>query len=67
MQRRCAWIHDDQEKGKKEIDVSLNNDASAVIRQQIGKHDTHVIMYKGNPSTRANNHAWEKALIRAGN
>jgi integrase len=46
--------------------VPLNNDALAVIRQQIGKHDTHVFTYKGNPVTRANNHAWEKALIRAG-
>jgi len=66
MQRRCAWIHADQAKGKKAIAVPLNNDALAVIRQQIGKHDTHVFTYKGNPVTRANNHAWEKALIRAG-
>jgi len=66
MQRRCAWIHADQAKGKKAIAVPLNNDALPVIRQQIGKHDTHVFTYKGNPVTRANNHAWEKALIRAG-
>ena len=66
MQRRCAWIHADQAKGKKAIAVPLNNDALAVIHQQIGKHDTHVFTYKGNPVTRANNHAWEKALIRAG-
>ena len=66
MQRHCAWIHADQAKGKKAIAVPLNNDALTVIRQQIGKHDTHVFTYKGNPVTRANNHAWEKALIRAG-
>ena len=66
MQRRCAWIHADQAKGKKAIAVPLNNDALTVIHQQIGKHDTHVFTYKGNPVTRANNHAWEKALIRAG-
>ena len=66
MHRHCAWIHADQAKGKKAIAVPLNNDALTVIRQQIGKHDTHVFTYKGNPVTRANNHAWEKALIRAG-
>jgi integrase len=66
MHRHCAWIHADQAKGKKAIAVPLNNDALTVIRQQIGKHNTHVFTYKGNPVTRANNHAWEKALIRAG-
>jgi integrase len=66
MQRRCAWVHADQAKGKKAIAVPLNNDAIVVIRQQIGKHNTHVFTYKGKPVTRANNHAWEKALIRAG-
>ncbi len=50
----------------KAIAVPLNNDAVAVIQQQIGKHDTHVFTYMGNPVTRANHHAWGKALIRAG-
>jgi len=66
MHRRCAWIHADQAKGKKAIAVPLNEDALTVIRQQIGKHDIHVFTYEGNPVTRANNHAWRKALVRAG-
>ena len=66
MQRRCAWIHADQAKSKKAIAVPLNSDAIAVILEQVGKHNTHVFTYKGNPVTRANNHAWEKALKRAG-
>ncbi|MEQ1740522.1 MAG: site-specific integrase, partial [Methyloglobulus sp.] len=65
MQRHCAWIHAKQAKGNKAIAVPLNNDALAVIQQQIGKHSTHVFTYKGDPVTRANNHAWVKALIRA--
>ncbi len=65
MQRRCAWIHADQAKGKKAIAVPLNSDALVVIQQQIGKNDIHVFTYKGKPVIRANNHAWEKALIRA--
>ena len=58
MQRRCAWIHADQAKGKKAIAVPLNSDALVVIQQQIGKNDIHVFTYKGKPVTRANNHAW---------
>ena len=66
MQRHCAWIHPDQAKAKKAIAVPLNNDALAVIRSQIGKNHIHVFTYKSNPVTRANNHAWRKALKRAG-
>jgi len=34
----------------------------------VGKHSTRVFTftYKGKPVTRANNHAWRKALVRAG-
>jgi len=66
MQRRCAWIHADQAKAEKAIGVPLNDEALTIIRQQIGKHDTHVFTYEGSPVTRANNHAWRKALTRAG-
>jgi len=65
-QRRCAWIEAEQAKGKKAIAVPLNDDAMAVLHSQIGKHETHVFTYKGQPVTRANNHAWQKALVRAG-
>ncbi len=66
MQRRCAWIHADQAKAEKAIGVALNDEALAVIRQQLGKHGTHVFTYQGEPVTRANNHAWRKALVRSG-
>jgi integrase len=66
LQRRSAWIHADQAKAEKAIGVPLNNEALTVIRQQIGKHDSHVFTYEGKPVTRANNHAWRKALVRAG-
>lgn len=65
MQRRCAWVYADEAKGKKAIAIPLNDDAIAIIRQQIGKHDTHVFTYNGKPVTRANNYAWSKALKRA--
>jgi integrase len=66
MQRRCAWIHADQAKAEKAIGVPLNDEALAVVRQQLGKHETHVFTYQGQPVSRANNHAWRKALVRSG-
>lgn len=66
MQRNTAWIHPDQAKSGKAIAVPLNDDAVRIIRSQVGKHLTHVFTYKGEPVCRANNHAWRKALIRAG-
>ena len=65
LQRHCAWIHADQAKSKKAIPVPLNHDAVCVLREQIGKHDIRVFTYNGKPVTRANNHAWRKALRRA--
>ena len=66
MIRRHAWINADQAKSKKPIAVPLNSDACDIIKAQIGKHLTHVFTYDGHPVTRANNHAWRKALKRAG-
>jgi len=65
MQRQCAWVHADQAKAKKAIAVPLNNAAINIVREQIGKNNTHVFTYKGKPVSRANNHAWQKALVRA--
>jgi len=66
MHRRCAWIDAENSKSKRAIAVPLNDDAMAVLRSQIGKHETRVFTYKGEPVARANNHAWRKALKRAG-
>jgi integrase len=66
MQRKCAWISAEQAKGKRAIPVPLNQDAMNVILQQIGKHQEFVFTYRGNPVARTNNHAWRKALKRAG-
>jgi integrase len=66
MKRHCAWIHADQAKSDKALAVPLGVEALEVIRSQFGKHDTFVFTYEGEPVTRANNHAWRKALKRAG-
>lgn len=36
------------------------------MRGVVGLHVKHVFTYQCNPVTRANNHAWRKALKRAG-
>ena len=46
--------------------MPLNVEAVQVLRQQIGKHLSRDFTYKGKPVTKANNHAWHKALARAG-
>jgi hypothetical protein len=66
LYRRCAWIHADQAKARKAIPVPLNAEAVLVLRQQEGKHSSRVFSYQGKPVTKANNHAWRKALARAG-
>lgn len=66
MQRRCAWIHPEQSKSKKAIAVPLNDEALAVIREQIGKSLEYVFTYKGNPIKQASTRAWRNALKRAG-
>ncbi|MEY3289896.1 MAG: hypothetical protein RLZZ419_2138 [Pseudomonadota bacterium] len=65
MQRHCAWIHAGQAKAEKAIAVPLGAEAMEVIRAQFGKHELYVFTYKNEPVTRANNHAWRKALKRA--
>ena len=53
-------------KNNKSIAVPLNSEAISILKAQIGKHETNVFTYEGLPVTRANNHAWRKALVRAG-
>jgi len=63
--RRVAWIHPDQAKARKAIAVPLNSEAVSIIRQQDGKHPTHVFSYSGEPIRQVNTKAWRKALKRA--
>jgi integrase len=66
LARRCAWIHPDQAKARKAIAVPLTAAAVVVVRQQIGKHETHVFTYHGKPIKQVNTKAWRGALKRVG-
>lgn len=66
IERKIAWIHADQAKAGKAIQVPLNKDTIRVLRRQQGKHERFVFTYKGKPVTKAGGKAWRKALDRAG-
>jgi integrase len=66
LARRTAWIHPDQAKARKAIAVPLSVAAVAVIREQLGKHATHVFSYKGNSVTQVNTKTWRDTLKKVG-
>ena len=66
LSRKIAWVHPDQAKARKAIAVPLSDVALIVIRQQLGKHQTHVFTYRGVPVEEVNTKAWKSALRRAG-
>jgi len=65
LNRRMAWIHPDQAKARRAIAVPLNAEAYAVISNQIGKHPTHVFIYRGRPIIQVSTKVWYAALKRA--
>jgi integrase len=44
----------------------LSAAAVIVIREQIGKHSTHVFSYHGNPLVQVNTKAWRNTLAKVG-
>jgi integrase len=66
LSKKHALIHADESKSKRPIPVPLNKQAIAILKAQIGENLIYVFTYQGNPVTRCNNHAWQKALKRAG-
>ena len=46
--------------------IYLNADALMIIRQQLGRHPSHVFTYKGRPLRKASTRCWRKRLKRAG-
>jgi integrase len=66
LKRQHALIHPEESKTKKAIPVPLSTQALSILCAQKGKHKEYVFTYKENPVSRCNNHAWRKALMRAG-
>lgn len=66
LARRTAWVHVDQAKARKAIAVPLSGTAAIVIRDQIGKHSTHVFSFRGKPVRQVNTKAWRNVLQPVG-
>jgi len=66
LESKTVWIYGDQAKGGRDIHVSLNETAVAVLQRQVGKHAKRVFTYQGEPYRRIYTKAWQKALKRAG-
>jgi integrase len=46
LQRKVMWIHPDDAKAGKAIGIPLSAPAIAILKGQIGQHDTHVFTYE---------------------
>lgn len=66
LERKLAWVHPDQAKGRRAIPVPLNESALHTLEKQIGKHPTIVFTYSGASIEQVSTAAWYKALKRAG-
>jgi integrase len=66
LERKLAWVHPDQAKGRKAIGVPLNDTAIAILHAQVGNHSERVFTYEGRPVFQVSSMAWYKALKRAG-
>jgi integrase len=82
LARGVAWVHGDEAKGGKDLNVPLNQVALIVLAGQRGKHsrwvfpvprwekkddpDDKPMQVADAPTGKVSNHAWRKACVRAG-
>lgn len=65
--RKVCWIYGDQAKAGKDIHVSLNETALAVLERQRGKHDRFVFVGKrGKPLMGFDDDVWARSVKAAG-
>lgn len=66
VDRRVAWIHADQAKGRRSIPVPLSPAAVRILERCDGDHAEFVFTYRGRPVRQTSTKAWRSALDRAG-
>lgn len=66
MPRKTMWVNAPDAKARRSISVPLTEDACAVIRSQIGKHDEYVFTFRGKPYDRVNPRTLRSAAERCG-
>lgn len=63
---RLAFVDAEETKGGKLLRVPLNSTAIHVLRDQIGKHETHVFTYRGKTIKKAGTKTWRNKLKELG-
>lgn len=66
LNRRHAWIHADQAKGKRDLSVPLNAGAYKALQNCLGKDPKYVFTYRGKPIKGIDNTTWKRACKKAG-
>ena len=66
LTRRLAWVHADEDKGRRAIPVPLNDDAVSILERQHGQCRNFVFTYRGKRIRQVSTKAWYAALDRAG-
>ncbi len=66
LAQRICWVFSEDAKGKKSFRIPLSDEAMAILKQQVGKHDDWCFPYEGGPLLNPASGAWHKALKRAG-
>lgn len=81
LKRGVAWVHADQAKAGKNLNVPLNAQAMQVLHSQKGQHtrwvfpvprwetpegEEEAVLVADAPTGKISNHAWRKACVRAG-
>ena len=66
MQRKVLWVEASRSKSRKPISIPLQDDAIAVLRDQIGNHLVNVFTYRGKPYDRVGSRALNRAAKKAG-
>lgn len=66
LANRTFTVKAKDSKNRKHLSIPLADDAIEVIRDQIGKHQTRVLTFRGKPFDRVNNRTLQSAAKRAG-
>lgn len=66
MTRRTLTISGEEMKNGRDFTIPLSDEAVAVLRENVGRHEAHVFTYNGRPISKISNVSWKAALTRAG-
>jgi integrase len=66
LESKTLLIPGSEFKNKQDFALPLNDEAVAAIRAEVGRHDTYVFTYSGEPMSNVDHAGWKAACERAG-